>query len=476
MKLFLIALIMILSPFAHAQKWAFNPDQKYHQDSLKYWTGLLMHELSIKHPGFYRYTTPENYKRAIDSTLQTLTDSINTIDYYRKLKPLIALVRCVHTGITLSEDHMKYLEGSATFLPLEVFIDSEKNILVAKCHGRQCGIPQGSQIISINGRSAKDILNVLLQSIPADGYIQSEKILVLNHKFAFWYQTIIEADTAYDVTCVINGKLTDYHLTAVSREVFPMDISLEKNYKEALAVEFDKDLATLTIHTFAKRRIKEGGQNFNKFVKHVFKELNDRGVHNLIIDLRYNTGGTDGNAARLASFFFEKPFAYWKSIEVTDAVARDIKGFYKLFFKKPVREGSINYWQKTWLTTEFDYYEEQLPAKNNFKGNVYILTNGLCMSSCGDFTAILSHNNRCLVFGQETGGTYQGNNSGMIPTVIVPPGLILSVPLMKYTNAVEAHKNIGRGTIPDHGIPLKYTDWISDGDSEMEYLKKWIRQ
>jgi hypothetical protein len=30
---------------------------------------------------------------------------------------------------------------------------------------------------------------------------------------------------------------------------------------------------------------------------------------------------------------------------------------------------------------EFDYYEPQEPAKMNFKGNSYLLINGLCLSS-----------------------------------------------------------------------------------------------
>jgi hypothetical protein len=62
---------------------------------------------------------------------------------------------------------------------------------------------------------------------------------------------------------------------------------------------------------------------------------------------------------------FDKPFRYWDKIEVTEAVAKEIKGINSLFYKKPKEVDGSYRWRKTWLTKEFDYYETQQPAKNN---------------------------------------------------------------------------------------------------------------
>jgi len=43
------------------------------------------------------------------------------------------------------------------------------------------------------------------------------------------------------------------------------------------------------------------------------------------------------------------------------------------------------------------------------------------MSSCADVVAILSYNKKALFIGDETGGGYQGNNSGMTPETKVQP-------------------------------------------------------
>ena len=52
--------------------------------------------------------------------------------------------------------------------------------------------------------------------------------------------------------------------------------------------------------------IKRNDQKFKPFIQKTFKTLNKQGVKDLIIDLRYNTGGTDGHAVFLASHFFNQ--------------------------------------------------------------------------------------------------------------------------------------------------------------------------
>jgi hypothetical protein len=37
------------------------------------------------------------------------------------------------------------------------------------------------------------------------------------------------------------------------------------------------------------------------------------------------------------------------------------------------------------------------------------------MSLCADVAAILSFNKKAICIGQQTGGGYQGNNSGLMP-------------------------------------------------------------
>jgi len=474
MKLLLLVLLIIIRTSLTAQE--FNPNKKYHADSLKHWTKSVMTEFSKKHPGFYRYTTKERFDFVIDSTLRTFTDSLSELNFYRSLKPLIAQIGCLHTGVSLSKEYSSYLDKTSSLIPIEIFIDNEKRVFIRTNYSSNQALPLKSQIVSINDRPIGEILKILFKAIPSDGYNETEKTLLLNHRFAFWYQTMVENVESFAISTVNNGESKTYDLKGVSENIFPTMKSLETNYKKPLEFDLEGDIGVLKIHTFAKSDIKRGKQSFRKFAKATFKTLKANQVKRLVVDLRYNTGGTDGNAALLASYFFDKPFRYWDKIEVTEALAKEVKGVAKFFYKKPVKRDSSYLWRKTWLTREFDYYETQKPSKYSFNGETYILTNGLCMSSCADFTAILAYNNKAKVVGQETGGGYQGNNSGMMPTLKIPTGLSITVPLQKYTNAVDLNKNFGHGTLPDYQVIPTIDYWIEKRDVEMDFALRLVKK
>jgi C-terminal processing protease CtpA/Prc len=240
----------------------------------------------------------------------------------------------------------------------------------------------------------------------------------------------------------------------------------------------NNEFATLTIHSFSKTDIKKTDQNFRNFIDHAFLELTSKNIKTLIVDLRDNTGGSDPFAAYFTSYFFDKPFRYWDRIEVTGAIAKEIKGpAIRLFYNKPVQKDSSWLWQKAKHVDDFDFYEVQEPVKNNFKGRTYILINGFCMSSCADVAAVLSYNKKAIFIGQETGGGYQGNNSGMIPSTRMDPfDFTLTVPLQKYYNYVDTSKNIGRGTMPDYPINRTVEDVLKGEDIEMAFAIDLIKQ
>jgi len=467
-------LFLLLGTTAFAQESTFDPDKRYPADSLRGWNTSVMKAISEKHPGFYRYTTPERFDYLIDSTNQTIDDSLTELQYYQKLKPLFAQIGCLHTGISLSQDMQTYLATTALLVPLEVFIEQGRRVLVSKQYGTGDSSLVGAEIVAINGKPMQGILSTLLKAVPSDGYNETEKILLLNHRFAFWHQTIIEQSTQFTVEAIKGGESKTYTLQGVTQEVFPTMESLEAGDGRPLEFEVINGVGVLTIHTFARSAIKSEGQRFKQFAREAFRQLEKEGIENLVIDLRYNSGGSDGNAAHLAAHFFDQPFRYWDKIEVTAALAAEIKGAVRLVYRKPVERDGTYRWRKSTLTNEFDYYLVQKPARKSFKGNVYIITNGLCMSSCSDLVAILWHNDKATVVGQESGGGYQGNTSGIMPTKSIPTGLRVTVPLQKYTNAVDQTKNFGHGTRPDHLVVPTFHEWMARKDVEMEYVMKLI--
>jgi hypothetical protein len=62
----------------------------------------------------------------------------------------------------------------------------------------------------------------------------------------------------------------------------------------------------------------------------------------------------------------------------------------------------------------------------------------------------------------------------MVPKTSIPTGLNVSVPLQKYTNAVDPKTNYGRGTIPNYILYPSVEDWMNKKDVEMEFVLKLI--
>ncbi|GGG58545.1 S41 family peptidase [Epilithonimonas arachidiradicis] len=462
--------------FAQTQTFQFT-NAKFSAETVKNTIDDVQKELSAKHPGFYRYTKKAEFDIYIDSVKSTIKDSMTMFESFQKLKPIVAKINCLHTGIALPKSFSDQLNMQPDLFPFQLFFSENKAFVVHNFSNNR-DIVQGDEIKEINGKSIPEITKLLFQLIPSDGYNQTLKWRALNLQFPTWYR-IIDPNTNFTIIVNRNNASKSYSIPGARFKDLAGNGFLEEPIRpKQLEFHMEDNVAILTIHSFGQTDIKNAKQDFRKFIDETFDDLKTKNVQNLIIDLRDNTGGSDPNAAYFASYFFDQPFRYWDRIEVTETVAKEIKGVsLTLFYRKPVEKNGVWLWQKAKHNHEFDFYEIQKPAKNNYKGNVYALINGFCMSSCADVAAILSYNKKAIFIGQETGGGYQGNNSGMMPESAVQPfGFTLSVPLQKYVNAVDPNKNFGHGTIPDHEIATTFENWINKQDVELDYTIQLINR
>ncbi|WP_139062629.1 S41 family peptidase [Aquimarina megaterium] len=473
-KILLTILIFSMCSNVHAQG---EFEKKYSADSLKIWTRKTMKEVYKSHPGMYRYTSKNTFDKLIDSTTATISDALSTIEYYRKLKPLFAKIGCLHTSLNLSKPYQEYYETQYNFIPIEIFINSNDKVFITKNYSTDTTIPIKSEIISINKKPIKEVIEQLYKAIPSDGYNKTLKTLVLNYHFPFWYESILGSTNNFEIKINDNGQKKSYHLNGVARKELKLhDFNIDQ--KSPLTFEIKKGIGYLKIQTFSSSSFKKNNQTFKKIINDVFVKLKKQNIQNLIIDVRGNTGGSDKNAVKLASYFFNEPFQYWNNpVEISEGFYNEYKFWYGIFFRRPKKVDNAYQWKGMhwWLSTAFNYYKTQKPSRQNFNGNTYLIIDGGCMSSCADVSAILSHNKKVIVFGEETGGGYQGNTSGMMPVTPVSPNLTMTIPLQKYTNAVDATKNFGRGTLPDYPIHNTLKSWINKTDIQLDYVIQFIK-
>jgi C-terminal processing protease CtpA/Prc len=216
------------------------------------------------------------------------------------------------------------------------------------------------------------------------------------------------------------------------------------------------------------------GSNYRNWVDDTFKLLHDKGTQTLIIDLRGNGGGDDNYVAALVSCLTDKPFRFYDHIDVNtvtptfkdqldfhlsperlkefrDGLAPNPQGGYRLTI--PLHQGLA----------------EQQPAKYPFLGKVFVLMDGGSFSGAADFCAVVHHLQRATFIGEETGGGYYGNNSGMMPTLTLPISkLQVRLPLYSYWNAVPGYDAKNHGVRPDYLVEMKVADILNGIDAPLQ--------
>ena len=77
--------------------------------------------------------------------------------------------------------------------------------------------------------------------------------------------------------------------------------------------------------------------------------------------------------------------------------------------------------------------------------------------------------------GEETGGGYDGNTSGVSRTYLLPKTQVrVSIPCWMYTTANLGHDFFGRGAPVDHEVEPSIQDLLQGRDTELEFTRALI--
>jgi len=112
---------------------------------------------------------------------------------------------------------------------------------------------------------------------------------------------------------------------------------------------------------------------------------------------------------------------------------------------------------------------EQSPGKWPFLAKVVVLINGGTFSTAADACAVIHHLKRARFVGEETGGGYYGNNSGLTVRFKLPAsGFQVRIPMYAYWTAVSGYPEKRRGVIPDHHVETRVSDLLQGVDKPLE--------
>jgi hypothetical protein len=436
---------------------------------------ILRTTLEEAHPSLYTYASQAERDAQFDQLQAQLDREMTGIDFYRLIAPLVADIHDGHTVVWPPADSPVYATDRDTFLPFRLrFIDGDG--YVAETLAPDIELARGTQVLSINGLPLSDIVARLLPYVPHNGYIETGKRFYLGKLFPLYYGWVFGPAEGFEVQ--MHDPATGEESTVVLPAINVAEISgllqqdLGAGASLNLEIRPEEAIAIMTIGSF-------GNPDIQSFLNDSFAKLRESGIQDLVIDLRGNGGGGSGDGALLYSLLSDEPFRYYDHLgavldgpltflEHTDQSATGMDSI--LARMQPTESGGLRY--PHWAGLD----QEQPGRPDAFAGRVYVLIDGGCGSSTTEFAAVAHTNDRGVFVGEETGGRYYGNNSGTMPTLILPnTGIVVIVPLFQFVMAVPALAD-DRGILPDYAVTPTPEDFAAGVDTELVFALDLIGQ
>ncbi|MCA1035042.1 hypothetical protein LCL90_10435 [Bacillus infantis] len=386
----------------------------------------------------------DNWDKAVRDTEKKLERLLTAGEFAQVLMAFTSKLKDAHTTVFPSPE---MLRKSKTFPAALEWV--KEGLVVTKSF--DSSLKAGDLILKMGGRSPEELNEKLSKLISAENeYWEKKTSLALLHYEIFLKEaSIAEKDDTVKATIERDGKQlkaevklleNNYSTTGQSKEWFNWEIQQDRNI-----AYFNLDTCLDTI-------------GYQSAVDSFFQETVEKGIDNIVIDLRGNGGGdTDVTNSFLKHF----PAANIQSI-----------GYITKYSSEAAKKYS--YRRTKGMQNIPSSKVENLQVPPIFTGKIYIASDSGTFSSAAQFAVILQDNNLAEVIGESPGGNPEGFGDY----------IILSLPYSKFDLGVS-HKEYFRPNPekshipyiePDILIEKTRKDIISGRDGQLERILDYVEK
>ncbi len=440
---------------------------------------ILWKAIREMHPAYGLYTTADNLNAVYNKTLQAIQKPLSESEYMAEIYPFISALKCGHTQIMHSKHFRPSKADMLPQLPFKVLVRANRAWITSH---QLKQVHTGDEILSVNRVPVKEIIQHGSDLYAADGNNRTFKELFLSeydgfedacNKYYHW-------KPPYEMQLkTIHGKVYTIAADTLSAaapqaEILPA-YDNDKDWKQVdeLPLQFLKNsrVAWLQVHSYQY----EDTLTFSK----AFKEIREKGVKNLILDLRHNTGGDIRIAANLLTYLADTPFQMVGNLWAR--VPDPGKTNFDAYFDSSKTVSFTESFKPTGVKKEGHYLMAFQPAFGNllhkialntsshYNGNLIVLIDGATFSS-GAHTAaaIRKYCSKATFIGRETAGGAEGCSGGTIQNLTLPKtGVVVQFPILRVV-AVLHPPVLGHGIMPDKEVIYTPTDIVTNRDRDVE--------
>ncbi len=487
-----------------------NGLNKYQKDGV-----YLIETIHQAYPRLDNKISQEVFEKEKEKLLSDLSLISNDQDFEIRLQRFVALLQDAHSSVAVD-----YSTPGGGY-PIRLFKE-KTNWIIANIDQAMDSTLIGSKVVSVNNISMSDIESMAWRLESGENIYWTNLHFSYNLYFPSYWEAlgIIKSnDDKLDIVLDKNGveriislypnqkavphdvqvNEGDYPFTRKQNNGFYYKTDKEENYAYLQMntsldyVSIKSEIGSYTnffIRPFALsylKKQKKDAMNFGITLQSLFKEIHEKGIGNLIIDLRYNNGGDERTGKQLVWYLGKddiKPYTAY--IKVSDyfkqTVKLDYKKYNNLYKAKhgktiPNREVNLN----TEVTGQ-NYFDDITNANSpylldttipKFKGKVYVLIGNMTFSAAMILATTIKDNGLAVFVGQPTGNqptcqTYYSNFKLPNTKKIIKLSYV-------YMERPDPIQNAEKALYPHITVDSSFQDFIDGKDPGFEYILNTIK-
>ncbi|WP_128545848.1 S41 family peptidase [Larkinella soli] len=432
-----------------------------------------LHEV---HPEMYRYTPKTTFDSLFTAAEAGLNRPMTQHEFYVRMLPLLTALKDGHIKWIRAGQDEHYPFSTESLFPFRLYFVGNRAWVVGD-YGGENRIPNGAEVTAINGLSTETVIRRLLPNMTfADGHTVNGKYEDLNHFFSGYYATFIGAPDAFEIDYRAGNENRSVRVSAVTLKQITAFVERQKPAgRKPFRLTYPADrTALMTIERFWDDP-KE--QDYRKFLEDSFREMRQKNIQNLVLDLRSNEGGEEKYGVLLYRYLALKPFRYYDHISVRQKKKYSFPAWTPKLYTK-LRWLVVKKRGDGYVFTKQPGLKTLKPDRDAFAGKLYVLINGGCFSVTTEFSARAHADRRAVFLGQETGGGYEGNTSGIFTITQLPHSKIdLGIGMFGFHMAnLPAEGPKDRGILPDRTVIPTADDILTGNDPVLKTALHMISQ
>ena len=482
-----------INPLVPTNNEEYSLDQYISKQQLIQDIEFYKEKLEDVHPEPYRITSKNQFENLVSSIIHQVEQSnkikFDIFECFYYLQEICALVQDGHTRIVNPYSvKTNYFVNSHKLFPLDIQV-IDKRFFVRESWA-DSSIPKGSEILSINGKSIREIFEETIKFASAT---------FEEYRFEYWsaqLSSILEFYFRINSPWVIEYKDRDgLKVSELEGQIWTDKLAEQYHnrryeYRSYDLTLNDQIIPVLEFPSFNYALDSSFADEIDKF----FLKIKDK--EHLIIDLRRNLGGNGALGIYIMKYLAKNDSPIESHIRFDIKASKTYKELVNywietFFFSKNIPEDQRNlavYKELTKgdktadlririLEAETDDFVvkeivnfKQIKKENKFKGKVFLLISSETFSAGVVTAAAFKHNKLGVIVGRETGGRI-----GFFSDPIV---LELPNSKVRVTFPIAILNLFGgkleRGVTPDYEVRYTADDCIQQIDKDIEFVKRLI--